>query len=78
MIGQRVRFGSKADMCSAKRDVCFIPKADICPLDLDDHLAIHDPAAVSALPVGARARSVGAAAHFSARRLTEIATQRNR
>jgi len=25
-----VRFGSKADICSAKRHVRFTPKADIC------------------------------------------------
>ena len=24
-----VRFGSKADMCNAQADVCFVPKADI-------------------------------------------------
>jgi hypothetical protein len=24
-----VRFGSKADMCGAQADVCFVPKADI-------------------------------------------------
>jgi hypothetical protein len=24
-----VRFGSKADMCSATRDVCFTPNSDI-------------------------------------------------
>ncbi|MGA7333752.1 MAG: hypothetical protein WBX77_18770, partial [Pseudolabrys sp.] len=31
-----VRFGSKADMCSAQAHVCFVPKADIAP-DLFDH-----------------------------------------
>ena len=25
-----VRFGSKADMCSAQADVRFVPEADIC------------------------------------------------
>ena len=28
-VGPRVRFGSKADMCSAHADVRFVPKADI-------------------------------------------------
>jgi hypothetical protein len=28
-VGRDVRFGSKADICSAKRHVCFTPKADI-------------------------------------------------
>jgi hypothetical protein len=30
-----VRFGSKADMCSGKRDVCFTPNSghsEVCPL----------------------------------------------
>jgi hypothetical protein len=31
-----VRFGSKADMCSALGDVCFVPKADI-PAGLIDY-----------------------------------------
>jgi len=26
---RNVRFGSKADMCAAKRHVCFIPSSDI-------------------------------------------------
>ena len=28
--GGDVRFGSKADMCSAQADVRFTPKADMC------------------------------------------------
>jgi hypothetical protein len=28
-----VRFGSKADMCGAQADVCFVPIADICLFD---------------------------------------------
>jgi len=27
---QDVRFGSKADICTAKGDVCFTRKADMC------------------------------------------------
>jgi hypothetical protein len=29
-----VRFGSKADMCGALGDVCFVPIADIAPEEL--------------------------------------------
>ncbi|MGA7111958.1 MAG: hypothetical protein WBY77_05855, partial [Pseudolabrys sp.] len=29
VVSTDVRFGSKADMCSAQADVCFVPKADI-------------------------------------------------
>ena len=28
----KVRFGSKADMCSARADVGFVPIADIAPI----------------------------------------------
>jgi hypothetical protein len=31
LAGLNVRFGSKADMCSATMDVRFGPKADIAP-----------------------------------------------
>jgi len=27
-----VRFGSKADISGVQRDVCFVPKADVCRL----------------------------------------------
>ena len=30
MLESNVRFGSKADICSAKRHVRFTPKADMC------------------------------------------------
>ena len=32
---RNVRFGSKADMCSALGDVRFVPEADIEPLSFD-------------------------------------------
>ena len=34
-----VRFGSKADMCSAKCHVRFVPKADIALFDRNAHAA---------------------------------------
>src|SRR5262249_406028 len=34
-IQHNVRFGSKADMCSAKAHVCFGSKADICGVTRD-------------------------------------------
>jgi len=30
-LERNVRFGSKADICAAKSDVRFVPKADIAP-----------------------------------------------
>jgi len=36
-----VRFGSKADMCSALAYVCFVPKADIASL-IDDFVGASD------------------------------------
>ena len=35
-----VRFGSKADMCSAQADVCFVPIADIAPKKRDRLAAV--------------------------------------
>ncbi|MGB8744788.1 MAG: hypothetical protein WCD54_02285, partial [Pseudolabrys sp.] len=31
-----VRFGSKADMCGAQADVCFVPIADLRPSSIGD------------------------------------------
>ena len=41
LVGTNVRFGSKADMCSAQGDVRYVPKADLLHFDirLPDHAA---------------------------------------
>src|SRR5262245_13773452 len=43
--GYNVRFGSKADICSAQADVCFTPNSD--------HESRHPQAVMSALPLKA-------------------------
>ncbi|MGC1092742.1 MAG: hypothetical protein WA905_08405, partial [Pseudolabrys sp.] len=35
LLARLVRFGSKADMCSAQADVRFTPKADMCSAQAD-------------------------------------------
>ena len=44
----RVRFGSKADMCSAKRHVRFTPKSDIPCVTLFNLEQIDTPSRISA------------------------------